>query len=60
MSYPPAPRCSEFQRKSGVGPYVIAEIGVNHEGDLKLAERLIHRGGKGRRGLRQVPDLQGG
>jgi sialic acid synthase SpsE len=38
---PPIPTCKAFQRRAGVGPYVIAEIGVNHEGDLDLAKRLI-------------------
>lgn len=33
--------CPAFARKSGVGPYVVAEIGVNHEGNLELAKRLI-------------------
>jgi sialic acid synthase SpsE len=47
MSYPSPPKCTQFQRKRGVGPYVIAEIGVNHEGDLQLAERLIVEAAKG-------------
>jgi sialic acid synthase SpsE len=38
---PKTPTCREFCRKAGDGPYVIAEIGVNHEGDLNLAKRLI-------------------
>lgn len=33
--------CRAFQRRSGPGPYVIAEIGVNHEGNIDLAKRLI-------------------
>ncbi len=37
----PAPACPQFRRKSGDGPYVLAEIGVNHEGDLGLALRLV-------------------
>lgn len=37
---PPAPECVTFHSERS-GPYVIAEIGVNHEGDLKLAKRLI-------------------
>lgn len=45
---PELPSCPAFRRKSGNGPYVIAEIGVNHEGKLDLAKRLIdeaHAGG---------------
>lgn len=38
---PHPPKCPQFCRKSGLGPYVIAEIGVNHEGDLDLARRLV-------------------
>lgn len=38
---PTPPACAAFRRKNGVGPYVIAEIGVNHEGKLDLAKRLI-------------------
>jgi sialic acid synthase SpsE len=38
---PRQPERREFRRKEGVGPYVIAEIGVNHEGNLALAKRLI-------------------
>lgn len=38
---PKPPVCPAFRRKSGTGPYVIAEIGVNHEGNLELAKRLI-------------------
>lgn len=30
-----------FRRRTGPGPFVIAEIGVNHEGDLALAQRLV-------------------
>ena len=30
-----------FRRRTGPGPYVIAEIGVNHEGSLDLAKRLV-------------------
>ena len=30
-----------FRRASGTGPFVIAEIGVNHEGNLALAKQLI-------------------
>jgi len=38
----------DFIVKDGVSPYIIAEIGVNHEGDLNLAKKLIdqaHAGG---------------
>jgi N-acetylneuraminate synthase len=38
---PQPPACPAFRRKHGIGPYVIAEIGVNHEGNLDLAKRLI-------------------
>ncbi len=38
---PQPPKCPQFQRKSGNGPYVIAEIGVNHEGKMELAKQLI-------------------
>jgi sialic acid synthase SpsE len=38
---PNQPECATFRRKSGLGPYVVAEIGVNHEGDFDLAKRLI-------------------
>ena len=39
----PAPieNSAPFRRTSGSGPYVIAEIGVNHGGDLALARRLV-------------------
>jgi len=30
-----------FRRTTGSGPFVIAEIGVNHGGDLALARRLV-------------------
>lgn len=38
---PELPTCPAFRRKNGRGPYVIAEIGVNHEGRIELAKRLI-------------------
>jgi N-acetylneuraminate synthase len=38
---PEPPVCPAFRRQSGKGPYVIAEIGVNHEGNFELAKRLI-------------------
>jgi sialic acid synthase SpsE len=42
MSTLPKPAtCPQFRRKNGIGPYVLAEIGVNHEGDLGLARRLV-------------------
>lgn len=47
MTYPSPAKCKEFNRKSGSGPYVIAEIGVNHEGDIALAERLIAEAARG-------------
>ena len=34
--FPPPPSCAEFCRREGTGPYVLAEIGVNHGGDLQL------------------------
>ncbi|MEI6255835.1 MAG: N-acetylneuraminate synthase family protein, partial [Planctomycetota bacterium] len=34
-------QASAFRRRTGSGPYVIAEIGVNHEGSLDLARRLV-------------------
>jgi sialic acid synthase SpsE len=43
---PQAPKCPQFRRKSGLGPYVLAEIGVNHEGDLGLARRLVTEAAK--------------
>jgi sialic acid synthase SpsE len=39
---PSSPESSApFRRTNGTGPFVIAEIGVNHEGDLVLARRLV-------------------
>ena len=37
------------QRNSSIltPPYVIAEAGVNHEGDMKLAKRLIDEAAEG-------------
>lgn len=43
---PIAPPTSAF-RSSRPGPYVIAEIGVNHEGNLDLARRLIDEAADG-------------
>ena len=34
-------KCAVFHSSFDAGPYVVAEIGVNHEGDLDLARRLI-------------------
>ena len=36
-----------------------AEAGVNHEGDMNIARRLIDEAAGSRRGCDQVPDLQG-
>lgn len=44
---PAAPACEAFRRKKGVGPYVVAEIGVNHEGNFDLAKRLIDEAVRG-------------
>ncbi len=44
---PHPPKCPQFQRKAGNGPYVIAEIGVNHEGQMDLAKRLIDEAANG-------------
>jgi sialic acid synthase SpsE len=43
---PEPPTCPQFRRKSGLGPYILAEIGVNHEGDLGLARRLVSEAAK--------------
>jgi hypothetical protein len=47
-------------RRIGPGEpcYVIAEVGINHNGDLGIAKQLVGRGGRGRRGRRQVPEAQ--
>jgi N-acetylneuraminate synthase len=37
----PAQAVVPFSRTNGTGPFVIAEIGVNHGGDLALARRLV-------------------
>ena len=37
---PKPPDCAVFHSRHP-GPYVIAEVGVNHEGDLALAKKLI-------------------
>jgi len=48
MSDLPGPAEHEaFRRSEGEGPYVIAEIGVNHEGDRDLARRLIDEAAEG-------------
>lgn len=44
---PNPPHCAAFRRKQGTGPYVVAEIGVNHEGNLDLAKRLIDEAVRG-------------
>lgn len=43
---PAPPACAAFQTKHP-GPYVIAEVGVNHEGDLDIARRLIDEAARG-------------
>lgn len=45
--YPSPPACEAFRRREGSGPYVLAEIGVNHEGDLDTALRLIDEAARG-------------
>lgn len=35
-------KIGEFEVGDNLNPYIIAEIGVNHEGDLELAKRLIN------------------
>ncbi|NRA31781.1 MAG: N-acetylneuraminate synthase family protein [Polyangiaceae bacterium] len=45
-SLPDPPRHPLFRRDDG-GPFVIAEIGVNHEGDLDTAFRLIDEAARG-------------
>lgn len=39
--------CEAFQRRSGTGPFVIAEIGVNHGGDLATAIGLVEEAARG-------------
>jgi len=39
-SFPSPPSCAAFRRDDGQ-PLVVAEVGVNHEGDFDLAKRLI-------------------
>ena len=45
--FPSPPSCDEFCRREGTGPYVLAEIGVNHGGDLDLARRLVDEAAEG-------------
>ncbi len=45
--FPSPPGCAEFCRREGTGPYVLAEIGVNHGGDLDLARRLVDEAAEG-------------
>ena len=40
-------KIGEFQVGDNLNPYIIAEIGVNHEGDLGLAKRLINEAAAG-------------
>ena len=46
-----------------IGPaapvFVIAEAGVNHDGDVEVAHRLIDAAADDRRRRRQVPDVRG-
>jgi sialic acid synthase SpsE len=44
---PSRPSCDALRRRSGPGPFVIAEIGVNHGGDLPTAFRLIEEAARG-------------
>ncbi len=41
QTLPERPTCPVFRHPGDAGPYIVAEIGVNHEGDLQLARRLI-------------------
>jgi len=45
--FPEPPACADFRRREGTGPYVLAEIGVNHGGDLDLAKRLVDEAARG-------------
>lgn len=36
-----------FQNDRIMRPYIIAEAGVNHEGDMEVAKRLIHEAKEG-------------
>ena len=40
-------KIGEFEVGDNLNPYIIAEIGVNHEGDLELAKRLINEAAAG-------------
>ncbi len=40
-------RIKDFEVGYSLQPYIIAEIGVNHEGDMHLAKRLIREAKKG-------------
>lgn len=40
-------KIGEFEVGDNLNPYIIAEIGVNHEGDLELAKRLINEAAEG-------------
>ena len=37
----------KFQNKIKLKPYVIAEVGVNHEGSMKIAKKMIKLAKKG-------------
>jgi sialic acid synthase SpsE len=40
-------RCGDFRVGEPLNPYLIAEIGVNHGGDMRLALRLIEEASRG-------------
>lgn len=40
-------KINEFQVGNNLTPYIIAEIGVNHEGSIELAKRLIDEAAEG-------------
>ena len=40
-------KINEFLVGDNLNPYIIAEIGVNHEGDIELAKRLIDEAAEG-------------
>lgn len=37
--------------------YIIAEAGVNHNGDIGIAKRLVDEAAAGRRGCGEIPDV---
>lgn len=47
MAFPQPAACTALRPARGHGPYVIAEIGVNHEGSLETAFRLVEEAARG-------------